>query len=328
MGYRSLIRSIESSARKSERDSIRRQNELERRRKAYEKMEENDKAAFEVEEYESKVEQLITMHQDCCEKVNWKKVVEKEPMIKPIYSSENENAAKKILADYKPTILEKMLKKKYEFHIKELNDNILTGIKNDEDNYASKMENYSRESIEHLKLVELAKKVLNGDKAGYIEAIKEFDPFSELSNLGSSLKFSIKDEKNVNVEILVKGDQAIPKQVKSLLKSGKLSIKDMPIGKFNELYQDYVCSAILRVGRETFSLLPINSIIITAKAKMLDSSTGKLIEQPVLSALFQRETFDQIDFLKIDPSDAMKNFKHSMGFKKTIGLSPVEPLSW
>lgn len=62
MGYKSALRSLGAMARRAERDSIRRHNELARQRKQYEKMAELEMAAFEVAEYENQIEQLTTIH--------------------------------------------------------------------------------------------------------------------------------------------------------------------------------------------------------------------------------------------------------------------------
>lgn len=120
----------------------------------------------------------------------------------------------------------------------------------------------------------------------------------------------------------------IPKESKSLLKSGKLSVKDLPIGKYNELYQDYVCSSSLRVAREIFGLLPVDDMIVTSKTRLLNKATGRLEPQPILSVRFVRDTINSLDFDKIDPSDSMINFVHNMGFKKSQGMLAVEELSF
>ncbi len=63
------------------------------------------------------------------------------------------------------------------------------------------------------------------------------------------------------------GEDIVPKQRKALLKSGKLSVKDMPVGKFNELYQDYVCSCVLGTARDVLALLPVDVVIVSALAR-------------------------------------------------------------
>lgn len=115
----------------------------------------------------------------------------------------------------------------------------------------------------------------------------------------------------------------IPREERTLLQSGRLSVKRLPAGKFNELYQDYVCGCVLRIAREVFALLPLDSIIVTAVADVLDTSIGHVREQPILSVAFPRAGLERLNFDALDPSDSMKGFVHRMSFKKTTGFAPV-----
>ncbi|MGL5262120.1 MAG: hypothetical protein ACRC9P_07035, partial [Bacteroides sp.] len=59
----------------------------------------------------------------------------------------------------------------------------------------------------------------------------------------------------------------------------------LPKTQFNELYQDHVYSAILRVARETFSYFPIKFVRVNAMSMLLNSSTGHLEEQAIVSVI-------------------------------------------
>lgn len=101
----------------------------------------------------------------------------------------------------------------------------------------------------------------------------------------------------------------------------------MPKGRFYELYQDYVCSCILRVARELFALLPIEMVIIHAIGNLLNSKTGHLEDKPIISVATPRKTLETFNFEMLDPSDSMENFVHKMTFKKTKGFEAVEKLN-
>ncbi len=116
---------------------------------------------------------------------------------------------------------------------------------------------------------QLAKRILTGDTSAYLEAIEETDPFSDISALGSSLSFNVADQSTIEVTLHVNDEAAMPSEVKSLLQRGKLSVRKMPKGAFNELYQDYICSCALRVARETLALLPIQMVIVNALGTFL-----------------------------------------------------------
>jgi hypothetical protein len=116
----------------------------------------------------------------------------------------------------------------------------------------------------------------------------------------------------------------MPKKSKSLHKSGKLDTKTMPKSEFYALYQNYVCSTVLRIAREAFAALPIQDIIITAKCNVLNKSTGHLEYQAILSAYIPRRTLEILNMYALYPADSMKNFICNMDFKRTIGFTPVE----
>jgi hypothetical protein len=180
------------------------------------------------------------------------------------------------------------------------------------------------------KMRALARGVLAGDAGAYRDALSELSNFGELSDLGSSIAFRVEDSKIINCELHVSGDDAIPKEVKSLTSAGKLSVKPMARMRFHELYQDYVCGCILRVAREVFALLPVELVIVTAMVPSVQSSTGQDIDIPVLSVAMPREVIERLDYARLDPSDSMENFAHRgdvMASRKSGDFLAIVPLT-
>jgi hypothetical protein len=95
--------------------------------------------------------------------------------------------------------------------------------------------------------------VLRGDATAYLSAVREMDPFEELADIGASASLEIVSPRIGKLTLHVNTAKVIPKESKSLLKSGKLSVKDMTCSKYWQLYQDYVCGAVLRVAQEAFA---------------------------------------------------------------------------
>jgi len=174
---------------------------------------------------------------------------------------------------------------------------------------------------------ELALGVINGDQSAFSEALKHCDPFADIRELGSAIVIDFQSAQIADAAFQANGPEVIPTETKSLLKSGKVTIKKMPAGTYWELYQDYVCSCILRIGRELFAMLPINKVIVTATAEILNSATGQMENTPIVSALLVRETMDKINFENVDCSDSLKNFIHNMGFKRSEGFSAVQKVA-
>lgn len=323
MGWKGTVRSIGAAVRAAERDAKKRQRELERQQNQYEKMQELEQAAYQVEVYENHIDVIQSIHKECSPPIDWNKIALSKQPIEPQRSNDNESEARQSLKSYKPGFIDRLLKreeKKRSFLSQEIDE----AIKKDEFNYKSSVSKWKKDTAEWRESIAIAKALLDGKAEAKIEAIKNLQPFTEISNLGSSLSISVHDNGILEATINVHGTEIVPSETKSLLKSGKLSVKNMPKGTFNEIYQDYVCSCVLRVGNELFSAIPDNLVIVTAVDELLNSQTGHLEEAPILSVAVSRSTIERLNLEAIDPSDSMNNFKHHMSFKKTKGFERVE----
>ena len=323
MRWKGTLRAFEASARRSEREALRRQRELEGQRKRLVKMQELERAAYEVQVYENYIDVLISIHNDCGEVWNWEAIKSTVPPIKPTKSDTNERMARSNLQAYRPGLVEKMLKRV------ETKRNVLAaavedGKRKDEQLYQEALREYEQNYAYWEATRELAARILSGNTDAYIDAIRQADPISEISQLGSSIEFKAVNNKLIEATIHVNSEDIIPNEVKTLLKSGKLSVKKMAKTRFYEIYQDYVCGAVLRVARELFALLPIEMTIITAVGELLNRKTGHMEEKPILSVAIPIETLNKLNFIMLDPSDSMDNFLHNMKFLKTKGFQAVD----
>jgi hypothetical protein len=326
MGVKGFIRTVQAAGRQAEREEMRRQRELERRQKEYGKMQELAQAAYEVECYDNKINLLLSIHKDSGDVWNWEEIQKSKPPVKPTKQTRNEQIAKMKLDNFKPGLFTKLFgqtEKKRDKLIKELEE----AKKQDEKDFRDSMQLYEQNYSDWEETRNLSEKILAGDIQAYHQAIKEINPFSEISQLGSKVNFFINNASFIEVNLKPNSEKVIPSEIKSLLKSGKLSVKKMPKSQFYELYQDYVCSCILRVARELFLLLPIEMVIIHAIGNLLNSKTGHLEDKPIISVTIPRKTLETLDFEMLDPSDSMANFVHKMKFKKTSGFEAVEKLN-
>lgn len=325
MGWKGTVRSIGAAVRAAERDAKRRQRELERQQKQYAKMQELEQAAYEVEVFENHIEIIQSVHKECSDPIEWEKIaISKEPQ-KPENTQTHEKEARLKVKNYSPGIVDKIFKKT-ESKKKKLEDNIGDAIKKDESEYNAAISDWDEKVRDWKESVSLAKQLLAGNEQAKINAIKELNPFSELSTLGSNISVKTGANGIIEATIHVHGEEIVPSEAKSLLKSGKLSVKKMPIGTFNEIYQDYVCSCSLRVAKEILAIIPDQFVVVTAIDEMLDSKTGHLEKTPILSVYISRKTINSLNMNNIDPSDSMSNFNHNMSFKKTKGFEPVQSI--
>lgn len=326
MGWRGTIRSINAAINQAERDAKRRQRDLERNLKQQYKMQKLERAAYEVDVFENQLEIVQSMHKECSNPINWEAIsISAEPE-KPEFSNKLEREALLNKENYKPSIIDRVFKRT-EKKLAGFSDAICTAKDKDKNSYDFAISRWEQDCSDWADSVSQAKLLLSGNADARVQTIKELNPFTEISTLGSNLEFSADDERVLTVTINIHGEEIIPKEQKSLLKSGKLSVKKMPVGKFNEIYQDYVCSSVLRTAREIFAILPDEYVLVNARDLLLNKSTGHLEQQIILSVYIPRCTLLSLNMDLIDPSDSMKNFVHSMSFKKTKGFEPVSSVN-
>ncbi|MBQ4672986.1 hypothetical protein [Aeromonas dhakensis] len=322
MGWKGTLRSINAAAKRADRHAKRRQRELLKNQIAYEKMQELEKAAYEVDVFENYIDVIQSIHKDCGDSVDWLKISTSQEPAKPLIISDNERQAIARLNSFAPSFIDKLFGKVTSKRQKLEKEVSIAKVKDTQIN-STNLSQWNIDVEEWKERVSLARRLLNGDISAKIDIVKELNPFSEIDHLGSGVKFTIQENGLLIVTINVHGANIIPKEQKTLLKSGRLSIKSMPVSRFNEIYQDYVCSVVLRVANEIFSILPDDKLIINAEDHLLNKSTGHLERQSLLSVYITRDGVSRLNMEYIDPSDAMNNFIHNVNFKKTKGFEPV-----
>jgi hypothetical protein len=312
-----------AAARRAERDAVRRQKELARQRQRYEKMALLEQAEWDAQEYASHVDVLRSLHRDCGPGWDWRGIAGAPPPVEPARQDTNVARATLALEAFRPTILDRILGRT-ERKQAELRASIDHARELDAREYASALRDHEERLAQWAESRELANAILTGDPEAWLAGLEQSGMFEEIDALGSRIVFGVHEHGPPEAEIHVNTDDVIPREERTLLQSGRLSVKKMPAGKFNELYQDYVCGCVLRIAREVFALLPLEGVIVTAVADVLDTSTGHVGEQPILSVAFPRAGLERLNFDALDPSDAVKGFLHRMSFKKTTGFAPVE----
>ncbi|RMR50408.1 hypothetical protein ALP84_02178 [Pseudomonas cichorii] len=325
MGWKGTLRSMQAASRKAERKAQRRNRELQLRQKEYAKMEALEQAAYEVEVYENKIDLLLSVHKECGDEIDWQSFIDRVEPVEPVCDGVLEVQARDREKNYQPGFFARLLKLENRQR-KNLQYNIEKGRLEDKRQHNKAVQQWQTDHAAWQEEYKIAQGILRGEGQAKLEAIKLLDPFSDISHLGTAVNFSIGDKGVVEANLSVHGSRVIPSDIKSLLQSGKLSTKKMPMGKYNELLQDYICSCVFRVGRELLSILPDDLVVVTAVDDAVNTATGHMDKFPIVSVAVSRKTLETLNMQSIDPSDAMKNFVHNMSFKKTSGFTPVQVL--
>jgi hypothetical protein len=329
MGWRGALRSMEAAARRAERESRRQHNELLRQQKQLQKMLERERAAYEVQLYENRIDLLRSIHKDCGSTWSWQAIYSSSSPAAPRRLHTRANSAQTALHAFKPSLWDRLLRRG-ESKKQALSLAVEQAHKEDANQYLEAVNEHEREMAEWQETREIARRVLTGDLQAFKEVIEEIGPFGEISDIGSSVSFQFENTSVIEVTLTINGQNVIPNETKSLLQSGKLSTKKMPQAQFYDLYQDYICGCVLRVAREIFALLPFETVIVTAVGDVVNAQTGHLEEKPLLSVAIPCRTLNRLDLNSIDPSESMKNFIHRMDFRKNKGfhfVAKIEPTS-
>jgi len=291
---------------RGERQAKRHQRELERQLKEQAKLSALEQARLQVEANENELEVLLSVHKERSAAVDWRSLACALPPHEPARLARHELAALAKLADVQQA--------------REI----------DEREYEIARATYESKLAEWKEMHSLARRVLSGDPRAYTEAVSRSPALTEISNLGSSIHMTVDDAGVIECELKVNGRDIIPTDVKSLTSTGKLVVKPMPKTRFHEIYQDYVCGCVLRLAREMFALLPIDTVVVTATVDGIDSRTGHTTELPVLSLAAARSEIEGLAFEHLDPSDALGNLQHRgdvMTSRRSGEFIPIIPLS-
>ena len=313
MGWKSTMRAMEAAARRQQREAKKRQRELERQTKEAAKLSAMEQARLEVETYDNALDVLLSVHKEQTDPVDWLSFATSLAPVSPYRQSHQELKTRQCLA------------------INPSHSNTEATIEQarqqDEREYQEAVQTHAAETAEWAQLSGLARRVLQGEPNAYIEAIEKLSPFTELAGIGSSLHFTVHNQRLMEVILTTNGRQAIPTEVKTLTSSGKVSVKAMPKPRFMEIYQDYICGCVLRVARELFALLPIETLLISASAETLDTTTGKTVERPFLSVAIPRTTLNDLNFDLLDPSDSVLSMNHRGDLKASRKIGDFDPIT-
>jgi hypothetical protein len=321
MGWKGNLRTVVAYSRQLEREEHRRASIAAKQYKAMLKQEEFENGQKAVQEYNNYIELISSTHKEASDPLNWQDVLNEPEPTQPILKDEQQRLAKKKLDSYTPSFFDKLFGSAPK-KLQQLHTAVTTAADKDKKVYEKALEQYNGDYAAWENNKEIAKGVLAWDVEAYKKVIEDLGPFDDIKELGSGLSMDF-EKKHATITLLANGITVIPDFILNQTATGKVSKKKMPVQKFFELYQDYVCSCALRVAREIFSFLPMEMVIIHVTSEMVNSSTGHLEQQTILSVAMPKTTLNKLNFETIDPSDSMKNFKYNMKFSKTAGFSMV-----
>ncbi len=353
------VERAERTARRRHRDLMAQQQAEIRHDRFLEKQREQELAQYEVEEFEIRIEELLTVHHECVGPLDWERIAATpEPQVPPpqlpappvlqLPSGSYAAEAERRLVTYSPSLTDRMFGRVQRIQ-QELEAGVLQAREMDRrahemaqqehlrtyalwNEHASRLhaqwqheQNLSRARWQQT--VSLAQSVIAGDPRAYTMVLQQSQCLAELAEKNCAPEGNWIGRGAA--EVLLTVDQSadlVPTERKSLTAAKKLSVKKMPVRESIEIYQDFVCGVAIRAARELMSVLPLRGVLAGVISPVLNRATGHLDPEFILSVYIPRDAVVGRDFTRIDASDFVSSLTHSMKLKKGVGMDAVPPL--
>ena len=184
----------------------------------------------------------------------------------------------------------------------------------DEDAFVAAAEAYELEREAVARRRRLAERVLAGDPTAYAEAFEAASTMREGVEVREvDLHVSAGDNGGVSVHVVVVPSQSgVPGRWVDEDARGGLSVRYLSEGEKAALYEDYLCSLVLRGAREALAVLPIDVVRVSAVARVVNPATGHEDDVVLVRADVNREALSGLNLDRVDPSDALSTFPHHM----------------
>jgi hypothetical protein len=319
MGWRGAVRSIGAAMRAAERDAIRREKVEYRQAVA-------DDSFAAVQAWEDFLHKLVNIHTNLADAIDWMTLARAPAPQPPKLGDTRERKARQDLEAFRSNWTDlfrggsKSMRRKLERELAQAPAGDLEDFQHAKAAYKVAHEEWKTEG-------ELAREVVAGEPAAIRKVLQEMQSAMDGGGfIGTQINYSY-EPGYLHAEPLVHGIDIVPTYRRKQLASGRLSETKMPVGEVNERYQDYVASVALKVAGDLFQILPLKDVYVTCVTDMLNQQTGHKESTPILSVHFVRATFENLRLGTLDPSDAMRNFRHAMQFKRSHGFTRVERLT-
>lgn len=316
MGARGLARALTSAHNAHVRD-VEKYTKQEQKRSAIARCEEH------VESHEVFIDNITNMHLDTIKKPNWLQNGTFGNSAMPIKAKYYENIALRNLNSYAPSIFDRLFRK-VEKNIKLLDLEVQKSKEKDSKDYDEEIKKWNIQGKEIAFKNSINIGLKNKDPEIYKRIIEEIivHEKSKFSGRIDNIECSSNSIKlNVYIETF---DKIIPHTYPHILKrTAEVTKKDLSKKKRMSMYFDYVLSSSLYHALQVCEHIPIESVIISTYANLLDTSTGKFSNRKILEVHYDKNILDDIDIEYICLEDLIYRFKLISNYKPTSGFSPI-----
>ena len=137
-------------------------------------------------------------------------------------------------------------------------------------------------------------------------------------------------EKLIKLQFLLPSPEVvnIPKAVSFVKTTGELRPTDRPKKECQEYYDKLCYQIALRTVHELFeadTAQNISHILFNGVVDGIDPATGREVSTTIMSAIFEKEKFVEVNLRRVDPKACFKSF-NGVSATSLAGLAPVSPV--
>ncbi|WP_026914884.1 DUF4236 domain-containing protein [Christiangramia portivictoriae] len=186
-----------------------------------------------------------------------------------------------------------------------------------------------KKNDEFQKEFEFKKRLLEGNLEGTSEAVlMNFETILNEINIKPEffLDFEYDEkQKHFHIDLDLPEIENIPNETGSILKSGKLSVKNKTQKSLKEDYAKCVTGlGLLIAGVAFMSGAGVEKVFISGYSQRIDKRDGKEKNDYLYTIDLDKEQFSKINFEQIDPLETFKLFSHNISLSKTFEFTPIE----
>ncbi|MEZ5654968.1 MAG: hypothetical protein R3E04_03605 [Sphingobium sp.] len=304
------MRAMDRAAKQAERRRVAHQQALHRQALL-------DASARAASEYEAIVEALTGAHRITLSRRDWLTTATAPPVQAPARRDDAERRAAAELENYSPGWFTRVLKRE-ERARQALADEIDAARARDDDEHASAVQAAEAENLR----IAQAQQIVERDPEAMVRALEDHSALADLPFSVEGLDTLFIDGRVVAV---VDGLdlEDMPEESISLLKSGKASLKAIPVGKRHELHRDAICSAAVRVAIEFLACLPIEEVEVVMLTDLLDRGTGHIDARPVLHLRVALQALGALNLHRAEPTALVERLGGHMDWVRRDGFRAI-----
>jgi hypothetical protein len=304
------MRAMDRAAKQAERRRIAHQRALHRQAVL-------DASAEAAAEYEAIIDALTGAHRVSLPRRDWLTTATAATVPIPDRRNDAERAAAEELERFTPNWFTKLLRREERVR-KSLADALASARARDDADHTARVLAAQTENVK----IQHAQRVVEREPDAMVRALEEHSALGDLPFSVEGLDTLFIDGRLVAV---VDGLdlEDMPEESVSLLKSGKASIKAVPIGKRQELHRDSICSAAVRVALEFLAVLPIEEVEVVMLTDVLDRGSGHIDSLPVLHLRVTMQAINALNLARAEPAALVERLGGHMDWSKREGFRAI-----